>query len=72
MLLPIALIASVMIKPGAHGRLVVFADALGFAALSLLALQIIVSGRWASTTRSPRRSRTSSGSTPTPRCRRCA
>src|SRR3954451_5169064 len=52
MLLPIALIASVMIKPGAQGRLVVFADAVGFAALSLLALQVIVSGRAARTTRS--------------------
>lgn len=47
---PLALIAGV-VKPGAQGRLVVFADALGFAALSLLALQIVVSGRWASTTR---------------------
>jgi predicted ferric reductase len=48
---PLALIAGVM-KPGAQGRLVVFADVLGFAGLSLLALQIAVSGRWAATTRS--------------------
>jgi 3-phenylpropionate/trans-cinnamate dioxygenase ferredoxin reductase subunit len=39
-------------KPGAQGVLVVFADILGFAALSLLALQIVVSGRWVATTRS--------------------
>jgi predicted ferric reductase len=39
------------VKPGAQGRLVVFADALGFAGLSLLALQVVVSGRWAATTR---------------------
>jgi predicted ferric reductase len=51
LLVPLALISGVM-KAGAQGRLVVFADALGFAALSLLALQIVVSGRWASTTRS--------------------
>jgi hypothetical protein len=37
---------------GADGRLVVFADALGFAALSLLVLQMVVSGRWPATTRS--------------------
>jgi predicted ferric reductase len=49
-LAPLALILRVM-KPGAQGGLVVFADALGFAALSLLALQIVVSGRWAATTR---------------------
>jgi predicted ferric reductase len=48
---PLGLMAGV-VKAGAHGRLVVFADALGFAALSLLALQVIVSGRWSSTTRS--------------------
>lgn len=51
LLLPLALIASVM-KGGAQGMLVVFADALGFAGLSLLALQILSSGRWAATTRS--------------------
>jgi predicted ferric reductase len=50
LLVPLALMSGVM-KPGAQGRLVVFADALGFAALSLLALQILVSGRWASTTK---------------------
>jgi predicted ferric reductase len=46
----VAMIAGVM-KPGTQGRLVVFADALGFAALSALALQIVISGRWAATTR---------------------
>jgi predicted ferric reductase len=51
LLVPLALITGVM-KPGAQGRLVVFADALGFAALSALALQIVSSGRWALTTRS--------------------
>jgi predicted ferric reductase len=50
LLVPLALIAGVM-KPGTQGRLVVFADALGFAALSALALQILISGRWAATTR---------------------
>jgi predicted ferric reductase len=50
LLVPLALIAGVM-KPGAQGRLVVFADALGFAALSALALQVVISGRWAATTR---------------------
>jgi predicted ferric reductase len=50
LLLPLALISGV-IKPGDHGRLVIFADALGFAALSMLALQMVASGRWASTTR---------------------
>lgn len=50
LLVPLALIAGVM-KPGAQGQLVVFADALGFAAVSLLALQVAVSGRWATTTR---------------------
>jgi predicted ferric reductase len=38
-------------KPGAKDFLVVFSDGLGFAALSLLALQVFVSGRWAVTTR---------------------
>src|SRR4051794_25503502 len=51
LLAPFALLEGVM-KPGAQGRLVVFADALGFAGLSLLSLQVIVSGRWAATTRS--------------------
>ena len=51
LLAPLAMIAGVM-KPGAQGALVGFADALGFAALSLLALQIMVSGRWVATTRS--------------------
>src|SRR3954447_7425378 len=50
LLVPLALIAGVM-KPGAQGHLVVFADALGFAALSLLAMQVFSSGRWPSTTR---------------------
>jgi predicted ferric reductase len=50
LLAPLALTAGVM-KPGAASRVVVFADALGFAALSLIALQVVVSGRWASTTR---------------------
>ena len=40
-----------VVKPGAQGHLVVFADALGFAGLSLLVLQVAVSGRWALTTR---------------------
>jgi predicted ferric reductase len=48
---PLALIAGV-VKAGAQGRLVVLADVLGFAGLSLLTLQIVVSGRWATTTRS--------------------
>src|SRR6476659_322093 len=47
---PLALMAEV-VKPGAQGVLVVLADAMGFAALSLLALQVFVSGRWAATTR---------------------
>lgn len=51
LLAPLALISGVM-KPGAQGVLVVFSDALGFVALSLLALQLVVSGRWATTTRS--------------------
>ena len=38
-------------KPGAQGRLVVFADALGFAGISLITLQVLTSGRWAITTR---------------------
>jgi len=50
LLAPLALTAGV-VKPGAQGRLVVFADALGFAAMSLLALQVLSSGRWATTTR---------------------
>ncbi|WP_084285725.1 ferredoxin reductase family protein [Solirubrobacter soli] len=49
-LVPLALIAGI-VKPGANGRLVVFADALGFAAVSLIALQIVSSGKWAATTR---------------------
>ena len=51
LLAPLALMTGVT-KAGAHGRIVVFADALGFAALSLLALQILSSGRWTATTRS--------------------
>jgi predicted ferric reductase len=51
LLAPLILISGVM-KAGAHGSLVVFSDALGFVALSLLALQVVVSGRWAGTTRS--------------------
>jgi predicted ferric reductase len=51
LLVPLSLICGV-IKPGAQGRFVIFADALGFAALSLLALQVFSSGRWASTTKS--------------------
>ncbi len=50
LLAPIALIAGV-VKAGPRGLLVVFADALGFAALSLLALQVVVSGRSSTTTR---------------------
>src|SRR4051794_20147557 len=50
LLVPLAMIADVM-KPGAQGKLVVFADAVGFGALSALALQIVISGRWAVTTR---------------------
>jgi predicted ferric reductase len=49
-LAPLALIFGVA-KPGTQGRLVIFADALGFAALSLIALQLFVSGRWAATTK---------------------
>src|SRR3954452_12882434 len=49
-LVPLVLIFGV-VKPGAQGRLVIFADALGFAALSLLALQVFTSGRWAATTK---------------------
>jgi predicted ferric reductase len=48
---PLTLISGVM-KAGAQGSLVVFSDALGFVALSLLVLQVVVSGRWAGTTRS--------------------
>ncbi len=47
---PLALIYGA-VKPGTQGNLVVFADALGFGALSLLALQVLCSGRWAPTTR---------------------
>ena len=50
LLVPLALLFGV-VNPGAQGRLVIFADALGFAALSLIALQLAVSGRWAVTTR---------------------
>ena len=50
LLVPLALIHAV-VKPGAQGGLVVFADALGFAALSLVVLQVCASGRWAWTTR---------------------
>ncbi|MFL5846887.1 MAG: ferric reductase-like transmembrane domain-containing protein [Solirubrobacteraceae bacterium] len=48
-LVPVGLIAGT-VKPGAQGRLVVFADAVGFGALSMIALQVAVSGRWAATT----------------------
>ncbi len=48
-LAPLALVAVAM-KPGARGMAVVFAAALGFAGLSLLVLQPLVSGRWASIT----------------------
>lgn len=47
---PLALTLGVA-KPGAQGRGVVFADALGFAALSLIVLQVVASGRWTATTR---------------------
>ena len=50
LLAPLVLIAGAM-KAGAQGGVVVFADALGFAGLSLLALQVVASGRWAATTR---------------------
>lgn len=50
LLAPIAVIADAA-KAGAQGPLVVFADAVGFAALSLLALQLVTSGRWRATTR---------------------
>ena len=43
-LAPLALLV-VAVKPGAQGVVVVFAAALGFAALSLLVLQALVSGR---------------------------
>lgn len=51
LMIPLLLIAGVM-KPGVQGRAVIFADALGFAALSALALQLLVSGRWSPTTKS--------------------
>jgi len=51
LLVPLALISGV-VKPGAQGVLVVFADAVGFAALSVAVLQIVVSGRWAAATKS--------------------
>ncbi|MDQ8044450.1 MAG: ferredoxin reductase family protein [Solirubrobacteraceae bacterium] len=47
---PLAMISHV-VKAGAQGSVVVFSDAVGFGALSLLALQVVVSGRWAGTTR---------------------
>ncbi|MEA2479792.1 MAG: hypothetical protein QOJ07_1714 [Thermoleophilaceae bacterium] len=47
---PLALMSGVM-KAGAQGPLVVFSDGLGFAGLSSLVLQILVSGRWSATTR---------------------
>jgi predicted ferric reductase len=50
LLVPVALLFGV-VEPGAQRKLVIFADALGFAALSLIALQLAVSGRWAATTR---------------------
>lgn len=50
LLFPLALTIGA-IKPGSQGRLVVFSDALAFTALSLIALQVVASGRWASTTR---------------------
>src|SRR4051812_967406 len=50
LLVPLALLFGV-VNPGAQGRLVIFADALGFAALSLIGLQMAVSGRWAATTK---------------------
>ena len=50
-LAPLALVA-VAVKPGAQGRAVVFAAALGFAGLSLLVLQALVSGRWGTITNS--------------------
>lgn len=46
---PLVLLAGVS-KAGDQSRVVIFADALGFTALSLLALQIVTSGRFASTT----------------------
>ncbi len=50
LLIPLGLTVGV-VKPGAGGRVVVFSDALGFTAMSLLALQVFSSGRWAITTR---------------------
>ena len=44
-LAPLALVA-VAVKPGAQGRAVVFAAALGFARLALIVLQPLLSGRW--------------------------
>ena len=51
LLVPLALMAGA-VKAGPRGSLVVLADALGFAALSLAVLQIVVSGRWAVAARS--------------------
>ena len=48
-LAPLALIA-VAIKPGAQGAGVIAAAGLGFVGLSILVLQAVVSGRWASIT----------------------
>lgn len=50
-LAPLALVA-VPVKPGAQGPPVVFAAGLGFAGLSLLVLQMLVSGRWRAITAS--------------------
>src|SRR3954454_12286829 len=47
---PLLLIAGVP-KPGAQGKLVIFGDALGFAALSLIVLQVLASGRGQTTTK---------------------
>lgn len=49
LLVPVLLTVGV-VKPGAGGHVVVFSDALGFTAVSLLALQVFSSGRWALTT----------------------
>jgi predicted ferric reductase len=48
---PLILIAGTA-KPGAQGPLVVLADVLGYLAISLLILQVAVSGRWRATTAS--------------------
>jgi predicted ferric reductase len=48
-LAPLAIVA-VAVKPGAQGAVVVFAACLGFAALSLLVLQVVASGRWGAIT----------------------